>query len=715
MDRRTTSIEADMSGSQTSTQTRLFGRWLVLGRAAWVLLVFLTLIIFAAGLPDFLAQFQHTCAGSTCADGQLTAEAAQALINSGFSLGGYAALRVALAVVWALVFFAVGGVIAWHKFDDWMALLAALMLVQLGTLSVTPTIQQSNSLWQFPSLALSNLGFIPFFLFCLLFPDGRFVPRWTRWMLVWVIPSRVIDTLWPNGLFAMSDSSPLGGLVLLVFMAIAVFAQIYRYRRGASHTQRQQIKWVVFGCVFSSVIFIVGDIVPSLLFPSFIQDSSAPFARLFGSAILLGTTTLIPLSIGFAILRYRLWDIDLIINRTLVYGLLTFLVVGIYVLIVGGLGTVLQVQGNLALSLVATGLIAVLFQPLRLWLQRRINRLLYGQRDEPYAVLSRLGSRLEATLAPDTVLPTIVETVAQALKLPYAAIALQQDQASPITASYGIAGEPLLHLPLLYQSEHVGELLLAPRARGESFTPADRRLLDDLAHQVGIAAHAVRLTADLQLSRERLVRAREEERRRLRRDLHDGLGPTLATITLKAEAAHDAIVAEPAQAMALLEELIGQAQTAITDIRRLVYNLRPPALDDLGLVAAIRAQAIHYEHPGLRVSIEASEPLPELPAAVEVAAYRIIQEALTNVVRHANACSCLIHLAFDGTLRLEVTDDGCGIPADRQAGVGLRSMQERAVEVGGSCLVEALPTRGTRVQASLPCSSDQTHRGPEPA
>jgi signal transduction histidine kinase len=158
--------------------------------------------------------------------------------------------------------------------------------------------------------------------------------------------------------------------------------------------------------------------------------------------------------------------------------------------------------------------------------------------------------------------------------------------------------------------------------------------------------------------------------------------------------------------MALLEELIGQAQSAIADIRRLVYNLRPPALDDLGLIAAIRAQAMHYDHPGLQVRVEAPDPLPELPAAVEVAAYRIVQEALTNVVHHANARSCLIRLRFDGMLHLEVTDDGCGIPVDRHAGVGLRSMQERAVEVGGSCLVEVLPTKGTRVKASLPCSPE---------
>jgi signal transduction histidine kinase len=155
--------------------------------------------------------------------------------------------------------------------------------------------------------------------------------------------------------------------------------------------------------------------------------------------------------------------------------------------------------------------------------------------------------------------------------------------------------------------------------------------------------------------------------------------------------------------VALLEDLIGQSQVAITDIRRLVYDLRPPALDDLGLVAAMRTQVMHYEHAGLRVTIEAPEHLPPLPAAVEVAAYRIMQEALTNVVRHAQAHSCQIHLTLGETLDLSIIDDGRGIPANRQAGVGLRSMQERTAELGGSCIVEALPTSGTRVYARLPC------------
>ena len=219
-----------------------------------------------------------------------------------------------------------------------------------------------------------------------------------------------------------------------------------------------------------------------------------------------------------AILRYRLWDIDVVFNRTLVYGALSAIVVALYTLIVvGTLGTLFQARADLAVSLVATGVVAVLFAPLREWLQRGVNRLMYGERDDPYAVLSRLGKRLEATIAPKAALETIVETVAQALKVPYAAINLKQDRAQFATgAEHGtLMGEPLL-LPLVYQRETVGHLIVAPRAPGEIFSSADVRLLEDLARQVDVVVHAVRLTADLQHSREKLVTTREEEQRRLR-------------------------------------------------------------------------------------------------------------------------------------------------------------------------------------------------------
>jgi signal transduction histidine kinase len=240
--------------------------------------------------------------------------------------------------------------------------------------------------------------------------------------------------------------------------------------------------------------------------------------------------------------------------------------------------------------------------------------------------------------------------------------------------------------------------------------------LEDLARQVGVAAHGVQLTADLQRSREQLVTAREEERRRLRRDLHDGLGPTLAALALKATTISELIPADPLSATKLSNELYANIRATVGEIRRLVYALRPPALDDLGLVAALRecaeqatlssqADAGSDRSGGLRVSVEAPDHLPSLPAAVEVAVYRIVQEALTNVVRHAQARACVVQLSMaEGSDRLDlaISDDGVGIPLERPIGVGQLSMRERAAELGGACSVETLPGTRVRVCAWIP-------------
>jgi signal transduction histidine kinase len=344
----------------------------------------------------------------------------------------------------------------------------------------------------------------------------------------------------------------------------------------------------------------------------------------------------------------------------------------------------------------------ILFQPLRDRLQRAVNRLVYGERDNPYAVLSQLGRHMEATLAPENVLPTIVETIARSLKLPYAAIVLQQEDELTIAAAYGSPMEEQQRFPLVYQAEQLGELVLSPRSPGEPLTPADQRLLHDLTPQIGVAVNAVRLTVDLQHSRERLVTTREEERRRLRRDLHDGLGPQLASQTLTLTAARKLLRDDPDAAEALLVNATVHVQEAITDIRRLVYDLRPPALDDLGLIAALHEQIALYQSSGVSFILDVPDQLPELSAAVEVACYRIIQEALTNVVRHAHARTCTIHIALNGILILEITDDGTGLTAVCRPGVGFSSMRERAEELGGNCIFESRPAGGTRVYAQLP-------------
>jgi len=349
----------------------------------------------------------------------------------------------------------------------------------------------------------------------------------------------------------------------------------------------------------------------------------------------------------------------------------------------------------------------VLFQPLRARLQDGVNHLMYGHRDDPYAVLSHLSQRLQTTLESGAVLPNIAETVARTLKLPYVAVALDQGGRLHIAAAYGRPDVQPLRLDLVHQAETIGQLLVAPRAPGETFTPAERRLLEDVALQAGAAAHAVRLAADLQGSRERLVTAREDERRRLRRDLHDGLGPQLASLTLTIGAARELLRQDAAAADLLLAELSGHVQAAIADIRRLVYDLRPPALDDFGLVPALREQAARCSEAGLQITVVAPEQPPDLPAAVEVAAYRIAQEAMTNVLRHARARASTVSLSFGDDLILEVCDDGVGLPAGLRAGVGLASIRERTAELGGSYQAESAPGRGTRILVRLPLRRDQ--------
>jgi signal transduction histidine kinase len=338
---------------------------------------------------------------------------------------------------------------------------------------------------------------------------------------------------------------------------------------------------------------------------------------------------------------------------------------------------------------------------------------MYGERDEPYAILARLGQRLEGSITPEAVLPTIATTVREALRLPYAAIALRQGDGFVTAAAVGVPSGVLVHVPLVYQREAIGELILAPRSAGEAFGPRDERLLADLARHIGVAAHNVHLNeqtlllnADLQRSREQLVTTREEERRRLRRDLHDGLGPSLASMALQAEVARDLVPSDPREATMILNELSTQLQSATSEIRRLVYALRPPALDDLGLAGALRSYVARYEHGPVAIVLVIQEPLPPLPAAVEVAAYRIATEAVTNVVRHAKASNCTVRLSVTTDLALDVVDDGIGIPTTIRPGVGFTSMRERTSELGGRIVIESGTSGGTRILAKIPLDSD---------
>ncbi|MEW6086084.1 MAG: GAF domain-containing sensor histidine kinase [Chloroflexota bacterium] len=682
---------------------RLSGRTLVVARSLWLIVCVTATLAFLVALPFRWIQLTHPSPTNL-----------SNLISLGIAPTFFAAYMIFWEIVIAAPFAVVGFIIFKRCGDERIALLTSLFLVVFGVGSgtFTPTIQSLLGIHpalDFLQQSFGALSWITFAWFFYLFPTGHFVPGWTRWLaLIWT-PICIVWNFLPD-----SPWNPLNwsgwwfGLLVGFFWTTWLFSQVYRYRRVSNEIERQQTRWIVFAValivIAMSLFSIIGIFVPGYDLLGQEQPNPQAFAYMFWQMPLSPVMSALPIAIAFSIMRHRLWNIDLLINRALVYGTLTACVVAFYVLVVGGLGKLFQSSGNFFFSLLATGVIALIVNPLRLRLQQFVNRLMYGERDDPYKVLSQLSQHLEATQTPDSVLSTIVETIAQTLKLPYAAILLADGKTLQTAAEAGSPTEPFFTLTLTHQNQTIGELRVAQRSGNEPFTPAERRLLEDIAAQTGVAVHNVRLTADLQHSREQIVAAREEERLRLRRDLHDGLGPKLAGQTLKLEAAMDALDSETETARALLKESMTESQTLITEIRRLVYGLRPPALDQLGLLSAIREQAAQYQMNGLQVTVSAPDSLPALPAAVEVAAYRIIQEALTNVSRHARARTCTVTLAIKDGFEIEVRDDGIGLPQTRKAGVGLSSMRERAEEIGGMCVIETT-TNGTRVFARLPISS----------
>ncbi|HET8845582.1 MAG TPA: sensor histidine kinase [Ktedonobacteraceae bacterium] len=683
-------------GSDHPANMGLYGRWLHFIWITWSVLVVLILSLFVISLLNYSAYLHALNVNATGGVGfQLTPNEIHQLQASDLSLDFYIWYFVILNIIFAIACLAVGGILFWRKHNERMALFVSAFLV-LFVFNNGVMLKVLPHPWDIlHRLVVSFLNPSCVGLVACLFPTGQFLPPWSRWIaigtaLFW--GTVAFTSFMPHVLYIVLLPSWIGSLLVV---------QIYRHQRLSSVVEQQQTKWVVFGSVIAGVGYSVVDEL------SFLFLKGGPPGGMMYMALLSFFLLLVPLSIGIAVLRYRLWDIDVLIHRATVYVILTASVGGIYLFIVVALGTLFHARDNPLLALSATALIAVLFQPLRHRLQHAASRLVYGERDDPYVVISRLGKRLEATIAPDAIFFSIAETVAQALKLPYVAITLQDGSEKSLATSYGTAKGELVRLPLLYQTEQMGEFLLAPRSPGESFTRADYRLLSDLARQVSVAAYAVRLTQDLQQARERLISAREEERRRLRRDLHDGLGPLLSSQTLLLTSAQMLLRQAPDEVEAILQSAITQSQEAIHDIRRLVYALRPPALDDLGLIAAIQEQIVQKRASGIAFSFSAPEQLPPLPAAVEVACYRIVQEALTNVLHHARAHTCSVLLTCREQIIIEISDDGLGLPSAYHSGVGLTSMRERAEELGGNCCIEAQSGGGTRVQAQIPYQSLQ--------
>jgi two-component system, NarL family, sensor kinase len=529
-----------------------------------------------------------------------------------------------------------------------------------------------------------------------LFPDGRPVsPGWRplRWFTIaagacfvaWfgTAPESFIGVgqatvrsylayppSWVSDLLAAAANPAM----LVVYLAV-VASLVTRYVRGDDRTRRQLL-WLVLALIAIVVINWQRWL---------LADMSSE------GILLLLALPLVPIAVTVAILRYELFDIRLVVSRTVLYGTLIGVVIASYTLLVAVLDGLLR---GIGAPVLATLLIALAFNPARVRLQRLVDRAFYGAGRDPVTAVATLGDRLAADD-----LTGVLAGIREALRLPFAAL---RDGSREVAAS-GIPPAALHTVALTYRGQRVGDLVVGARQGERRLAARDLSVLDLLATPLAVAMHATALSEALQTSRAKLVTAAEEERRRLHRDLHDSLGPTLTGAALTADAVANLIDVDPARAREINAELRERIGGAISDVRRLVYGLRPPALDELGLVGALERYAAQLDS-GLQTTVRCDEALPELPAAVEVAAYRIATEALTNVVRHAGARRAVVSVEPSGaSLRLRVCDDGRnGEPAAGWLpGFGIQSMGERAAEVGGWC--EAGPTEtGGRVLAVLP-------------
>lgn len=633
-------------------------------------------------------------------------------------------LFITMNVLWAVLSLGVtllalilGWVFYQRKDKEKLALFLAYFMVlhgigAAGTLEVLDVYVPGLAV--FTADVLQAIFFLPLtFILAVLFPDGNFVPRWTRFLIPVVFLSGILTSqLDYRASVSWSDTLP---VLLMVSWAaligVMLYAQVFRYRHVSSMEQRQQTKWFLYGVI----VFVVLSAASSpayFILVSAPEGSPLPWWAPVGTLFWVSSMAALPASIAVAILRYRLFNIDTIINRTVFYTLLTASVVLVYIMVVGGLGVIFQTTQNLVISLVGTGLVAVLLNPIRIRLQNLIDHYLYGQRGNPSAVLERLHQSFETLSDPQSLLEGTAATISKALRLPYVEFDLAIE-AKRFSASAGEKVEPVIEIPLHYQSERIGKLSVSSGSSGEDLTEHDEKLLRQIAAQTTTAILAVHLAEDLQKARTNLVTTREEERRRLRRDLHDSLGPLLASQGLKVAAARELMSSNPERARQMLEEVVGQNESTVREIRRMVYGLRPPALDELGLQGALNDFANNMHDSSSSFAIRIHTPLnglPGLPAAVEVAAYRIVTEAVTNASKHASAKVCTVTLALSEQanpkhLRVEIKDNGKGLLDKRRAGVGLNSMRERCEEIGGTFEIESTPGKGTRVTAILPLNA----------
>jgi signal transduction histidine kinase len=569
----------------------------------------------------------------------------------------------------------------------------------------------------------------------LLFPDGK--PPSRRWRPVaWLAVGAaacalVAMSLTPGKLDGapIEADNPVGvdakGLLTVIAWAgiFSIFACIIasavsivvRYRRSRGD-ERQQLKWFVSAVGLAVGLFF-------LAWPAGLVSTT--LVHVFEVLSVFGWTML-PLAAGIAILRYHLYDIDLVINKALVFGILAAFVTVVYVAIVVGLGTLVGRAGgsNVALSILATAVVAVAFQPVRERTRRLANRLVYGQRATPYDVLARFSEQAAATVPSEELLPQLARTVAEGTGAARGEVWVRSGEDLRLAASWpdrsrgprratledgGLPVFPAADraVGVRHRDELLGALTIT-NARGHTPRPAEEKLLNDLAAQAGLVLRNVGLTAellarldDLQASRQRLVSAQDEERRRLERDLHDGAQQHLVGLKVKLQLASREAGETPLKEA--LVSLQADADDAIEALRALAHGIYPPLLAELGLAAAIEA---HARKAPIEVVVEA-DGIVRYSEATEAALYFCCLEALQNVTKYAGASRAVVRLAHsDGTLNMAVSDEGAGFdPAAAASGAGLQNMSDRVEALGGALTIVSAPGRGTTVIASLPLRS----------
>ena len=607
--------------------------------------------------------------------------------------------------VMGVAFAGCGSILAWHRPRNpigWLFLAGGLcqstaamaaplgaVLVQTGAPVTLIRLTETVFAWSWPwAIGLC----IPLAL--LLFPDGRPpTPRWRPVIIAVIVTAPLFNLEMAAAPGPMQPGFPAGYLTLpfydtlqplwrltelrgLAAILLGLVALVVRYRRGTD-IARRQLLWLVLAVLITLAATI-------------------PWGLVAGTPIVvLLAIALIPVAVTVAIIRDQLLDIRLVVSRALSWVLLSLAVLVAYVALVALLDRVIAAQ--LGRSAAVTVILVLVAAPVLPRLQRLVDRAMYGDRGNPASVVSEVGSRLAIA---DTDLGQVLGGVRTALRLPYAAL----ERGETVLASDGDQPERCDRWPLTYDGRAVGALVLGLRPGERALSSADRKALQVLAAPMAVALQATVMSAELQSSRERIVGAQAEERRRLRRELHDGLGPTLTGIAFTADAAANLIDTDPATSSELLTALRRDSRMALADVRRIVDDLRPPALDELGLVGALRqrAEQLAWRADGgaVRVRLDVPPSVPALPAAVEVATYRIATEALTNIARHSRATSALIRLECGDRLEVSVTDDGSA-DGTWTPGVGLTAMRDRAAELGGSFSAGPSPSGG-RVSAWFP-------------